>query len=71
MALSEVANSWWGTTQMLPISASQAGASGGISWQEMIVGLAHVSAGLGLIVAWALILVGFLRSPQAAEDETG
>lgn len=68
MALSEVANSWWGTTQMLPISASQAGASGGASWQEMIVGLAHISAGLGLIVAWTLLLVGFLRYPQAAED---
>jgi len=70
MALSEVANSWWGTTQMLPISASQAGASGGASWQEMIVGLAHISAGLGLIVAWALLLVGFLRYSQAAEEDT-
>jgi len=27
MALSEVANAWWGTNQMLPIAASQAGAT--------------------------------------------
>jgi hydroxylaminobenzene mutase len=26
MALSEVTNSWWGTNQMLPIAAKQAGA---------------------------------------------
>lgn len=71
MAISEVANSWWGTTQMLPISASQAGATGGASWQEMIVGLAHISAGLGLIVAWGLLLVGFLRHSEAAAEEKG
>src|SRR5579863_3696028 len=29
MAFSEVANSWWGTMQTLPISGHQAGASGG------------------------------------------
>ena len=29
MALSEVANSWWGTKQTLSIAASQAGAPGG------------------------------------------
>lgn len=45
MAMSEVANSWWGTTKMLPITASQAGA--------------------GLIVAWALLIVGFLKRPAA------
>ena len=67
MAISEVANSWWGTTQMLPIAASQAGATGGESWQEMTVSLAHIAAGLGLIVAWGLLLVGFLKTAPALE----
>jgi hydroxylaminobenzene mutase len=61
MALSEVANAWWGTTQMLPIAAAQAGASGGAPWQELIVKLTHVAAGLGLIVAWSLLVVGFVK----------
>lgn len=61
MALSEVANSWWGTTQTLPIAAGQAGATGGEPWQELVVTLTHVGAGLGLIVAWSLLVVGFLR----------
>lgn len=64
MGLSEVANSWWGTTQMLPIAAGQAAASGGAPWQELIVKLAHIAAGLGLIVAWALLIVGFMKRPS-------
>lgn len=65
MALSEVANAWWGTTKMLPIAASQAGASGGAPWQELVVTLTHAVAGLGLIVAWGLLVAGFLRQgPQ-------
>jgi (hydroxyamino)benzene mutase len=63
MALSETANAWWGTTQILPIAANQAGATGGAPWQELVVTLAHVSAGLGLIVAWALLIVGFVKHP--------
>src|SRR6266571_6369176 len=39
MALSEAANSWWGTTQMLPVAAGQANATGGAAWQETIVKL--------------------------------
>lgn len=66
MALSEVANAWWGTAQMLPIAAGQAGAGGGASWQELIVSLAHGGAGLALILAWALLLLGFLRQPPTA-----
>lgn len=61
MALSEVANSWWGTKQTLPIAAGQAGATGGESWQELVVTVTHIGAGLGLILAWALFVVGFLR----------
>jgi len=71
MAISEVANSWWGTTQMLPIAAGQAGASGGDSWQEMIVALAHIGAGVGLIAGWVLLLVGFLRNTPALEPSDG
>ena len=61
MALSEVANAWWGTTQMLPIAASQAGAAGGKSWQELVVKLTHIAAALGLIVTFALLLAGFVK----------
>ena len=68
MALSEAANAWWGTTQMLPISAAQAGATGGTPWQEAVVKLTHIIAGLGLIVACTLLLVGFLRRPRAAAE---
>ena len=71
MAISEVANSWWGTTQMLPIAAGQAGATGGDSWQEMIVALAHIGAGVGLIAGWVLLLVGFLRNTPALEPSDG
>jgi len=31
MALSEAANAWWGTNQMLPIAAGQAAAPGGVA----------------------------------------
>jgi (hydroxyamino)benzene mutase len=62
MALSEVANSWWGTSSTLPIAAHQAGAAGGLPWQENAVTLTHVAAGLCLIVAWALLILGFARS---------
>ena len=46
MVLSEVANAWWGTNQILPIAGSQAGATGGEPWQELIVKLTHVVAAL-------------------------
>lgn len=61
MAMSEAANSWWGTTEMLPIIASQAGASGGAAWQELVVKVTHIGAGLGLIAAWFLLVVGLLQ----------
>lgn len=64
MALSEVANSWWGTTHMLPIAARQAGAAGGEPWQELVVALAHIGAGVGLVIAWTVLVVGFLRRPS-------
>lgn len=59
MALSEAANAWWGTNQMLPIAAAQANAVGGSAWQESVVKLTHIAAGIGLVVAWGLLVVGF------------
>lgn len=69
MALSEVANSWWGTRQVLPIAAAQAGATGGLPWQELVVTLTHLAAGVGLIMAWSLLIIGILRrSPESMEN---
>lgn len=61
MMISEVANSWWGTTQILPIAAHQAGATGGTPAQELFVKLAHIIAGLAIIVAWILLMIGFIK----------
>ncbi|HEY2342058.1 MAG TPA: hypothetical protein VGH90_03460 [Chthoniobacteraceae bacterium] len=63
MALSEAANAWWGTTQMMPIASAQAGANGGAAWQELVIKLTHIAAGLGLVVAWALLVAGFMKKP--------
>jgi len=68
MALSEAANAWWGTTQILPIAANQAGALGGAAWQELLVKLTHIAAGLGLVAAWGLLVAGFLRKPVEAHS---
>jgi hydroxylaminobenzene mutase len=61
MLISEMANSWWGTTQILPIAARQAGATGGTPGQELFVKLAHIAAGLSLIIAWILLMIGFIK----------
>jgi hypothetical protein len=53
MAMSEVANSWWGTMQTLPLAGRQAGAAGGKPWQELVVTVTHLAAGLALIIALA------------------
>jgi len=68
MALSEVANSWWGTNQLLPIAAGQAGATGGAAWQETVIKMTHISSGLALIVAWAILIAGFVVN--SAEEKT-
>jgi hydroxylaminobenzene mutase len=69
MALSEVANSWWGANQILPIAAHQAGATGAAPWQELIVTSAHMGAGLVLLVGWALLVWGFVHSPPDLREE--
>jgi hydroxylaminobenzene mutase len=66
MVLSEAANAWWGTTQILPIAAGQAGVTGGAPWQELVVKLTHIAAGLGLVVAWGLLVAGFLKKTAVA-----
>ena len=64
MALSEVANAWWGASQMLPIAAKQAGAA---PWQELVVKLCHIPAALGLILSMLLLIIGFVRQSEPAE----
>lgn len=61
MSVSAVANAWWGTHQLLPIAAKQAGASGGVPWQEVVVKLGHMPAALGLILSVTLLLIGVAR----------
>ena len=56
---------------MLPIAAVQAGATGGDSWQEMIVELAPIGTGVGLIAGQVLLLVGFLGYAPALEPGDG
>jgi len=65
MALSEVANAWWGTNQMLPIAAKQAGAPGAAPWQELVVKLCHIPAALGLILSLILLIIGFVKQQPA------
>jgi hydroxylaminobenzene mutase len=66
MASSEVANAWWGTNQLLPVAARQAGAAGGAPWQELVVKLCHVPAALSLILSFVLLIIGVAshREPE-------
>jgi hydroxylaminobenzene mutase len=66
MALSEVANAWWGSSQMLPIAAKQAGAAGAAPWQELVVKLCHIPAALGLILSLGLLINGFVKHREPA-----
>lgn len=65
MGFSEVANAFWGTHEVLPIAAQQAGATGAAPWQEAVVTLAHVAAGFALIVAWVLLIAGVAKEPKS------
>jgi len=69
MVLSEVANSWWGTSQLLPIAAKQAGATGAARWQELVVKLCHIPAALGLILSFVLLIISFVK--VESESSTG
>ncbi len=61
MLLTEMANSWWGTNQMLSIAAAQAGATGGEPWQEQLVQATHMLAGIILILAWFALTLGIVK----------
>lgn len=61
--ISEIANAWWGTSESLSIAAKEAGAIGGTVWQEQFVKLTHIPAIIGLIVAWILLIAGFVKKP--------
>ena len=69
MALPEAANAWWGTNQMLPIAARQAGATGAAAWQEAVVKLCHLPAALGLILSVTLLIIGIVKHRATAESE--
>jgi hydroxylaminobenzene mutase len=71
MALSEAPNAWWGTTQMLSIAASQARATGSEPWQELVVKLTHIVAALGLIIAWSLLIAGFVKHTPGTRPNDG
>jgi len=38
---------------------------GGLDWQELVVKLTHIAAGIGLAIAWGLLVMGFLKRPAA------
>ena len=66
--LTEMANAWWGTRNMLPIAAQQAGAPGAAGWQEAIVTAAHVIGAAVLLVYWGTILGGLFARPILPAD---
>lgn len=68
MALSQAANAYWGTAQVLVLAASQAGVSGGSAWQEWAVLLASFASGGVLVPAWMLLLIGFVRRPTESKS---
>ncbi len=65
MLVSELANSWWGTTQLLAIAGRQAGATGGAFWQESLMKVTHIGAAIVLIVGWAALTLGFVKRGTA------
>jgi hypothetical protein len=67
MAWSEVANAWWGTNQLVPVAARQAGAAVGAPWQEFVVKLCHVPAALSLILSFVLLIIGVAGHREPGE----
>jgi hydroxylaminobenzene mutase len=68
--LSEMANAWWGTKNMLPIAAGQAGATGAEGWQEGIVTGTHIIGAIVLIAYWGAILLGLCRKLDSQPQTT-
>jgi len=69
LSFSEVAAAFWGTNQALAIAGGQAGAHGGLPWQETIVTLSHAIPAVSLMAAWAVLLRGMWRARHAATSE--
>lgn len=67
--LTEMANAWWGTRNMLPIAAAQAGAPGGAGWQEGTVSAAHLIGAVVLLVYWGTILGRLFGRGDAQGDD--
>lgn len=61
MFLAQVANAWWGTHEILPIAAAEARASGAAPWQETLLTGTHVVGGIAVLVAWLLLVRGFVE----------
>jgi len=68
MALSEVANAWWGTSKMLAIVAHEGGAIGAAPWKEAIVAITHIVASLFIIAYWGIILGGIRCKPAGTTE---
>lgn len=67
--LSEMANAWWGTRNMLPIAASQAGAPGAAGLQEGVVTATHLVGAVVLLVYWGTILAGLFGKGIAGDAD--
>jgi hydroxylaminobenzene mutase len=67
--LTEMANGWWGTRNMLPLAAKLAGAPGAANWKEGIVTAAHLFGAVALIVYFGTILVLLFRKPIVPVSE--
>ena len=67
--LSEAANAWWGANQMLPIAAKHAGAAWAAAWQEAVVKLCHLPAGLGMILSVTLLIIGIAKHRSTTESQ--
>jgi hydroxylaminobenzene mutase len=63
--LTEMANAWWGTRNMLPIAAQQADAPGAAPWQEGLVTAAHLIGAVVMVVYWGVILSGLFGKRQS------
>lgn len=61
--LTEMANAWWGTRNMLPIAALQASAPGAAPWQEGMVTAAHLLGAVVLLIYWSTILRSLFTKP--------
>ncbi len=67
LILTEMANAWWGTHDILPLAAKEAGAPGAASWQELIVTVGHALGVLVMLIYWGAIAAEVFARPKARE----